>query len=103
MDLDNVVQPHRLQERLRESEFTRDDPAKQQQWFQLIKGIQGVGLSVDIGTSAPGGRFRLIFPPVQPRSVEMPRLFCSRSSSNMGSLSVKCVIGQLPLVELHSN
>ena len=52
MDLDNVVQPHRLQERLRESEFTRDDPAKQQQWFQLIKGIQGVGLSVDIGTSA---------------------------------------------------
>ena len=52
MDLQGAVQPHSLQERLSDSEFTRDDPGKQQKWAAVIAGIQGLTLKMQLGTSA---------------------------------------------------
>ena len=52
VDLQGAVQPHSLQQRLRDSEYTRDDPGKQRKWADVIAGIQGVTLKMKIGTSA---------------------------------------------------
>lgn len=54
IDLTDVVQPHELQEGVRESEFTRDDAAKQREWFRIISGVQGLTLKVRLGESARG-------------------------------------------------
>lgn len=54
IDLKDVVQPHKLQEGLRESELTRDNAAKQRQWATVISGIRGITLSVQIGATARG-------------------------------------------------
>jgi hypothetical protein len=54
IDLHDVVQPHKIQEGLKELELTRNSEAKQRVWAGIISGIQGVTLKVQIGNSARG-------------------------------------------------
>ncbi len=54
LDLKGVVRPHNLQESLMDSDLTRDNPAKQKAWFDVIMDLEGVTLSVQLGEKAQG-------------------------------------------------
>ena len=54
VDLQDAVQPQRLQEALDASPLVGNDEAKKRQWGRLVSGIRGVTLAVQIGESARG-------------------------------------------------
>lgn len=54
LDLNGVVRPHNLDASLKESDLTKDDPAKQKAWFNVLMGLKGVTLRVELTEKARG-------------------------------------------------
>jgi hypothetical protein len=48
------VRPHNLDASLKESDLTKDDPAKQKAWFNVLMGLKGVTLRVELTEKSRG-------------------------------------------------
>lgn len=53
-DLNDITQPHKLQENLKQSATLKGNEPKVKELFELISGIQGATFSVKIGSGADG-------------------------------------------------